>query len=347
MVTLFTSAAATAQQRLDDPFSTPGAATTAQRLDEVTFTDYAPLSGSSELVRRLFSPLAAAHLAHELERSGKTLNEQALNLAEEKFGVYVPSRKPPGGYGLMVFVPPWPDTRLPPGWGPVLDRYGVIFVSAARSGNDQSVLGRRVPLALLAEENAARRYPVDPQRVYIAGFSGGSHVAMRLALGYPDTFRGAILNAGSDPIGSAEIPLPPRDLFLRFQSSTRVLYITGARDSLHRHEDEASMTSMRSWCVPGSDSYVMADAGHEVADPDALSRALYALRQTGQPDPHRLDACRSGLEKQLASQFEQLQSLIAGGRRDAAGALLRQIDQRFGGLAAPRSVALASGLLPP
>src|SRR5437879_3459051 len=94
---------------------------------------------------------------------------------------------------------------------------------AARSGNDASVLARREPLALLAAHNLMQRYPVDPERVYVGGFSGGARVAMRLALGYPDLFRGAILNAGSDPIGGAEIPLPPRDMFMRFQSSKRIV----------------------------------------------------------------------------------------------------------------------------
>lgn len=57
---------------------------------------------------------------------------------------------PPHGFALLVFVPPWQDARLPPEWAKVLDRYGAIFVSAARSGNDENVLGRREPLALLA-----------------------------------------------------------------------------------------------------------------------------------------------------------------------------------------------------
>src|SRR5207302_469453 len=104
-------------------------------------------------------------------------------------------------------------------------------------------LARREPLALLAAHNLMRRYPVDPERVYVGGFSGGARVAMRLALGYPDLFRGAILNAGSDPIGGAEIPLPPRELFMRFQSSTRIVYVTGERDDPHVSDDSVSMQS--------------------------------------------------------------------------------------------------------
>jgi len=102
------------------------------------------------------------------------------------------------GYALLVFVPPWPDARVPWGGPPSWNNTVVIFVSAANSGNDASILDRREPLALLAAQNVMRRYPIDPERVYVGGFSGGSRVALRIALGYPDVFHGALLNAGSD-----------------------------------------------------------------------------------------------------------------------------------------------------
>ena len=56
---------------------------------------------------------------------------------------------------------------------------------------------------VLAAYNVMKRYAVDPQRVFVSGFSGGARVAMRLALAYPDLFRGALMDAGSDPIGDA------------------------------------------------------------------------------------------------------------------------------------------------
>jgi len=317
----------------------------AQAFSDVVFGDYSPLSSNAELARRLLSPLAEAHLAQALTESGKKLTEQAIDLSAEQFALYVPSRRPPRGYALLVFVPPWREAKLPRGWAPVLDQYGVIFVSAARSGNDASVLGRRAPLALLAEQNVVDRYPLDPERIYIAGFSGGSRVAMRLALGYPDTFRGVILNAGSDPIGGADIPLPPRDLFFRFQSSTRVVYVTGERDFSHLREDTASIASMQRWCVLDVQDHVTLLANHAVADPGALSRALEALQDPARTDPDRLTACRSAIQKDLAATIQQVESLIANGKRDAAQALLSQIDRNFGGLAAPRSVDLARDLL--
>jgi predicted esterase len=314
-----------------------------QILRDVVLTDYAERSGNAELARRVLSPLAAARLEAERRRSGKTLAGQAVNLAAERFVVYLPSPSRSSRYGLLVFVPPWQDARVPDGWGAALDRFGVILASAARSGNTESV-GRREALAILAAENLLRQYPVDPGRVYIAGFSGGSRIALRLALAYPDVFRGAILNAGSDPIGAAEIPLPPRELLFRFQSSTRVVYLTGERDTPHASEDLLSVRSLHEWCAFGVDDYVLPRLDHEVAPAEALARALGRFLESAPPDAAKLAACRATLEAELAARLQEVELLIAEGRRTEAEKLLKKVDARFGGWAAPRSVELAGKL---
>lgn len=187
-----------------------------------------------------------------------------------------------------------------------------------------------------------QEHPVDPERIYIAGFSGGSRIALRLALGYPDLFRGAILNAGSDSIGDARIPLPPKDLLLRFQSSTHLIYVTGDRDADHMVDDMASVRSMHTWCVFNTDDYGEPRAGHEVAGALALSRALNGLLDGVRTDTDKLAACRSKIDSDLEKRFAKVDSLIAGGRRAEARNLLIEMDEHYGGLAAPRSVDLAA-----
>jgi hypothetical protein len=88
-------------------------------LHDVSFTEYPPLSSNSELIRRLMSPFAAVEIQRVLALSGRRLSEQSIDLAQEKFMMYVPSGKPPHGYALLVFVPPWQDQRLPRGWASV------------------------------------------------------------------------------------------------------------------------------------------------------------------------------------------------------------------------------------
>ena len=160
----------------------PGASAWAEgAAPDATFTLTTPLSSNPEMARRLLTPLTAAELPKRLARAGKALAEQPVDPGHERFAVHVPPTEPPGGYGLLVFVAPWPEATVPSSWVGVLDRFGIIFVSAARSGNDQSVLGRREPLALLAAANVLTRYRIDPDRVYVGGLSGGSRVALRLA----------------------------------------------------------------------------------------------------------------------------------------------------------------------
>jgi len=311
---------------------------------EVVFSDYSPLAGNAELAGRLLSPLAAAQLQQQLAQQGKTLTGQPIDLSQEKFLVFVPSVQPAGGYGLLVFVPPWRRAKLPDGWADVLDALGMIFVSADESGNDTNPFGRRDPLAVLAEQNVVKHYAVNSDRVFVGGFSGGSRIALRLAMAYPDLFDGALLDAGSDTIGEPAAPLPTATLFARFQEHSRLVYLSGDSDVYIRQTDLASMQSLEDWCVFGAERFSISGTGHDAAPASALERALDLLLRAEAPDAEKLSACRSEVTARLESALANVQALINAGRRDDARNALHEIDSRYGGLAAPRSVALAKAL---
>jgi hypothetical protein len=306
----------------------------------VTFSAYSPLSASLEVARRSLSPLANVEIAKLSAR----LRPQAVDLAQERFSAYVPAQHPPQGYALLVFVPPWQDSHLPPGWAVVLDELGVIFVSAAKSGNEENVIDRRIPLAVLGAYNMMQRYAVNPDRVYVGGFSGGSRVAMKIALAYPDMFRGVLLNAGSDPIGGKESLLPPDDLFAQFQSSTRLAYVTGSQDSWNIQNDMLSRDSMQTWCVFSARVETMLNVGHEVATAYSLRRALSALEQRTPVDPDKLSACRARIAKELAADLQHIAQLIDRDKPHDAWGLLTKLDIRYGGLAAPESIQLEQSI---
>jgi hypothetical protein len=298
----------------------------------VIFSDYSPLSGSVELAHRTLSPLANVEIARATKNAA--LRPQPIDLAEERFSVYVPAQRPSRGYALMVFIPPWQDAHLPPGWAAVLGQHGMIFVSAAKSGNEEKVLDRRIPLALLGAYNVMRRYPIDPDRVYVGGFSGGSRVALRTALAYPDLFRGALLNAGSDPIGDGEELLPPDDLFAKFQNS-RLVYVTGSQDNWNIQHDLASRDSMKAWCVFGTAIETMYRVGHESAVPYSVDRAIIALDQRPSVDQGKLAACRARIAKELAADLLRIAELLDRDKPHDAWRSLTKADIRYGGLAAP------------
>jgi pimeloyl-ACP methyl ester carboxylesterase len=330
-------------------FTVPAIADTAAEFtglrSDVVFSDYSSLSSSAELQRRLLSPLNSDQVSKTLSHAAVVLRDQAINLAQEKFTVFVPPQSPAKGYGLLVFVPPWENAVLPRGWAGILERHGMIFVSAANSGNEANVLDRREPLALLGAHNIMQRFRVDPERIYIGGFSGGSRVALRLALGFPDVFRGAFLNAGSDPIGDAQMPLPPTELFSRFQEMTRIVYISGQNDTANVEKDAASARSLSDWCA--FDSYLERSpwVGHEVATATALDRALGMLDKHATSNQAKLGACRLHINQELAKKLDRANHLLAAGNLGGARTLLTEIDTRYGGLAAPRSVDLAARIV--
>ena len=314
-------------------------------LRDVVAASDTPYAENAELMRRMASPLTRLAEERTLAASGATLARYPLDVAAERFLVYQPTAQPPPhGFALLVFVPPWQDARLPPGWAVVLERLGAVFITAARSGNDENPLGRRVPLALLAAAEARRRFPIDPERIYVGGFSGGSRIALRLALAYPDVFRGVILDAGSDPIGTPQVPLPPPDLFALFQAQTHLVYITGERDSDHLADDAHSIRSLHEWCVANVDEAVQPHVLHEIALPGALSQALGILAARPPAEPAKLARCRAALAAGLDARLREVEELLGRGDAHEGGARLRQIDERFGGLAAPRSVELAGRL---
>jgi dienelactone hydrolase len=307
----------------------------------VVFQDYSPLSQNAELLRRMLSPLADQAVEQALARTRKALAAQSIDLSAERFVVYVPPQAPPGGYGLMVFISPGSEAKLPAGWAPILDQYGIIFVSAARSGNEADVLGRRAPLALLALENIRRRYQVDPDRTYIGGYSGGARVALRMALSYPDVFRGAFLNAGADPIGAPPDHLPNKALFARFQTVSRIVYVTGAADGETLYRDADSLQSMRQHCAFGAEAQITPATDHELAKPAALAKALASLRAQMTSNPGRQAACERTLEDDMTRGLDHIEALIKAGKSSEAKSLLLRLDGQYGGLARDRIVGLA------
>lgn len=307
----------------------------------MVFDKHAPLARNAELLRRLQTPFTALRVEQHVPRGAGTLQAWPLDPARQHFALYVPPAPAPGGrYALLVFVPPWNDARVPAQWIPALDATHTILVTAGDSGNDANVFNRREPLALLAAYGVAQRYAVDPAHVYVGGFSGGSRVALRLALGYPDVFRGALLDAGSDPIGTAAIPLPPAALLHQFQQSSRIVFLTGDHDAVRQMQLAHASDTLRRWCVFDTDSITLLDTGHVLADGAGLRRGLSVLAQSRAPDIAALAACRQRHRARLDAALAQAAASARQGHAAVARKQLDAIDARFGGLAAPRSLDL-------
>jgi pimeloyl-ACP methyl ester carboxylesterase len=312
----------------------------------MAFDRYSPLAASDEIVRRTMSPIAADRTSSYMQDKHQRLPEQSIDLAEERFSIYVPQGEVPGhGYGLVVFIPPYDEAKIPPDWRKVFDRHHLIYVAADRSGNEFNMIWRRLPLALHAYENVAARYRLDPARIIVSGWSGGSRTAMRVALSYPDVFRAAILNSGADPFGNAGIAVPPGDLFRLFQERSRLVMVSGTEDVLIGMRDDEMRVSAENLCVQGLLSQPMRRIGHALMSAQALENALDAIEADSPQGigSHKvgLVECRTGIQSEIDAGLAHVRSLIEQGKKKQAGEELSRIDARFGGLAAPDSVELA------
>jgi predicted esterase len=315
----------------------------------VTFDHYSPLAKSTEMVRRTLSPIAADRVLGYLRDQSQQLPEQSIDLSREHFALYVPRGDAPAdGYGLLVFIAPWDDGSVPSDWRQALDRHHLIYVAADRAGNDYNMLWRRVPLALHAYENVAARYHIDPERIYISGMSGGSRTAMRVALSYPDVFHGAILNAGSDPFGNAGIAVPPAELFREFQERSRVVLVSGTEDLDIDERDAGMLDSANRLCVQGISTQPMLHIGHALMRGSMLDHAISAIERDDSANATQqvsaLEACRAKVAAEITQGLQQVRVSLAQGDKVGAGHALSRLDDRFGGLAAPESSALARQL---
>jgi hypothetical protein len=305
--------------------------------ESVVFSENSPYSTNVELSRRTLSPITADALFANLAKDHKRMAGQPLVPDQERFILFVPPIMPPEGYGMLVFVGPWELAKLPQGWGDVLDQMGVIYVSAARSGNEQITLARREPLALMAASAVQTLYKVNPAHIFIGGMSGGSRVAERLAVAYPDLFKGALLEAGSDPIGEPGLEIPSKELFGQFQEESRLVFVTGDQDRINRELDQETLGSLASFCVFGTEVQTIPRLGHQIAPPGSLKQALKWLLDPQPIDRSGLEACRARLDSEVKAALDEAHTRSA----------LEKLDAHYGGLAAPQSVDLAHQLSSP
>lgn len=315
------------------------------RLENVTFSDYPALANASEVSRRGQSPLTSDAMLTKVSRAHQRLIERQLDPQGENYAAYVPENMPADGYGLLVFIPPWDRAWVPTGWDHVLEMFGVIFVAAGHSDNDQRIFERRLPLALIAAQEMQKRYKINPAKIIIGGMSGGGRAAERTALAYPDVFKLVYLAAGSDQIGVAELAAPPKDLMHQMQEN-KIVFSTGVDDKVNLFLDKDVQNSFAEFCLLDNTAQEVPGIGHNVPTPGGLKAALRWLLSSPPIDPGQLAECRAKLDAKVAASLDEVKALQAKGDLDGARSALRKLDAHYGGLAAPESVNLAKVLDP-
>ncbi len=307
---------------------------------EVPLQALSPLATNEEVMRRTFPPTSLDRVAQVQAAGGDVPSGQAIDPVDETLELFVPPLPPGGRYGLLVYVMPGDSLRMPEDWPEVFAREGFIYVSALRSSNDASVQGRRLPLALHAVEHVRARYPVDPERVYVGGFSGGARMAQWLATAWPDVFRGAALTGGSLQVGEHTYGLPPRALALSFLRERRLVFATGSDDALNGGIDRRNRKVLQALCFQGYTHVPQLRTGHWLPSAAGIGRVLQALQQPVESSP-AFDRCLATLDDDIAARLARVQALVEAGKMQDAGEALGDMEDRYGGLAEDRALPLA------
>lgn len=98
--------------------------------------------------------------------------------------------------GVIVFVSRHTGGGGLKSWTSILEDRNIIWIGA-RDAGDASPLNERMLKAMLAQAVLALDYKIDPERVYVSGFSGGAQVASILATTRPEVFKGGLFMSGA------------------------------------------------------------------------------------------------------------------------------------------------------
>jgi hypothetical protein len=138
--------------------------------------------------------------------------------------VYVPGNYDPGRpAGVLVFINSRNSGKIEAEWKAVMDSANLIYIGANQAGNDIDI-PIRVAYALVAPRVIYNSYTIDPERIYVSGFSGGSRVASMVATEYNGLFKGAIYNSGANFWGEPALPR------YREMAGLHYVFITGTED---------------------------------------------------------------------------------------------------------------------
>lgn len=220
------------------PFAARGADAPATGEFRLTFTQRSDLSTNVEICHRMGWELMA-------EAAAKV----DYNLPDESFEVYIPSdytgEKP---FGLFVFVSPSPSGRLMGMYRKSMDERHLIWIGPNKCGNDR-INRPRMGLPIDAAISMKARYNIDPDRVYIAGVSGGGRIASMLGVGFPDIFKGGFYMIGcnfyrrelsTEQKGryfERSYSVPPAKIFAMARKQSKHVFLTGDDDPNREQTD--------------------------------------------------------------------------------------------------------------
>jgi pimeloyl-ACP methyl ester carboxylesterase len=234
---------------------------------------------------------------------------QGYDSASQSYERYVP---PPAagkdnGTPMILFIS---AGNSPAGWKQLeslCKQKGILFASPYGAGNDTPT-PRRVRIALDVLDDVRRQHRVDPDRTYIAGFSGGGRIACAIAFSLPDICGGAMPVCAGGELREEQ--------WLRHRAIDRLsmAFITGT-DDFNRGEVERFRGPMLSDMGIRTKVTVVPMLAHGIPDSKALLPVYEWLEQGSAARAQlakKYPASRIGMD-QGPSRKELARALLAEG----------------------------------
>ncbi len=242
-------------------------------------------------------PIGAHQIEPPLEPSPHFLDEATINdrfyrgmrikfdpagrdLRDETMNVRLPAGYSPRTPApLLVWISPTDNAIPPQSIDPVLDELGMILIGVNNTGNQRPIFDR-MQLALDAVATARTRWHVDPQRVYVSGWSGGGRTSAMLWGTFSDVFTGAAPIVGLNSFYETKAGpgkvwprayAKPRGEALRRLREQRLAIVTGTRDFNDENTQAQARMMTRDRLAVRVFEY---DMGHEVPNPQRLREVI-------------------------------------------------------------------------
>jgi hypothetical protein len=111
---------------------------------------------------------------------------------KQSYELFLPARKDPKQpVGVLVFVSAGDDAGGWKAFEPACTELGLAYLAVKSAGNNVPP-PRRCRIVLDCLDDLRRQVPVDPDRTYISGFSGGGRIACGIAFALPEYFGGVL-----------------------------------------------------------------------------------------------------------------------------------------------------------
>lgn len=115
-----------------------------------------------------------------------------VNIIDESYNFYIPKKiKENSKIPLFVYIHASDEFKINREWKSFCKKNNVAMVAPQNVGNQQSNY-RRIGVAILGLQKIISTYPIDKDRLYIMGYSGGGRVAAMSCFYHPEIFVGCL-----------------------------------------------------------------------------------------------------------------------------------------------------------